>query len=171
MIESGKVTGREIKKNKDGLKSVVLLQVQITDPDDVQSVELMNQSGEDNNPPNGSRVTIIDIGMAYKIAVVSDDNIEPITNPGEKRVYSTDTDNSAVMASIYLKTDGAIRAENDNGYYELQPSGLILANDAQITTDGDVITKNGISLDNHTHAQPNDGNGDSEAETNKPTVP
>lgn len=144
-MQTAIVIGREIKKNKDGKKSVIILQCQITDPEDIQSVELMNQSGEDNNPPNESRVTIIDIGQAYKIAIASDDNIEPITNPGEKRIYSTDSDGN-LKASIYLKDDGSIREENDNGYHELKANGDVDINGVLIKANGDIIAPTKIEV-------------------------
>ena len=155
MVESGKVTGREIKKNKDGLKSVILLQVQITDPDDVQTVELMNQSGEDNNPPDGSRVTIIDIGKAFKLAIASDDDIVPISDPGEKRTYSTDSDNSVVKASVHLKNDGTVEIENDLTTTILNPDGsqkmsnssgfIELKSNGDVDINGFIIKANGDS--------------------------
>lgn len=72
------------------------------------------------------------------------------------------------MAEIFLKQDGTIRIENDNGYVELQPSGLVKANDAKILTDGDVETSDGISLRNHTHPQGVDSNNDTQQITGVP---
>lgn len=143
-MQTAIVTGREIKKNKDGKKSVILLQCQITDPADVQSVELMNQTGEDNNPPDGSRVTIIDIGQAFKLAIASDDNIEPITEPGEKRIYSTDSDGN-LKASFYLKNDGSVTLENDNGFIELKANGDVDINGFIIKANGDSSSPTSIS--------------------------
>lgn len=193
-IQSGVVLDREIKANKDGDKSVILMKTEMTDPADLQTVEMMNHTGEDNNPPGGSRLTILEIGQAFKLAIASDDNIEPITAPGEKRIYSTDEDNTVVMASIWLKNDGTIVMENDNarvtiapngqinafsdgqlirventaGYYELLASGTVRANGATIPTNGDVRTASGISLDNHTHQQGNDSDGDTQQDTAVP---
>ena len=148
------------------------MQTEITAPEDLQTVELMNHTGEDNNPPINSRVIIVDIGQAFKIAIASDDIIAPVTDPGEKRIYSTDVNNTTWKASIHLFDDGRIRIDNNTsvGYCELLPDGTWDFNGATITLDGDVITKNGISIDNHTHSQPADSGLDSEAETNAPTV-
>lgn len=141
-MQSGKVTGREIKKNKDGLKKVILLQVEVTSSEDIQSVELMNQTGEDNNPPNDSRLTIIDIGQAFKIAIASDDNIDPITDPGEKRIYSTDEDNLIVKSSILMKNDGTIIANNDEITITAHSSGkleIVTSGNSEITSAKTII--------------------------------
>lgn len=88
MIRTGIVTGREFKKNRDGENDRLLLQVQITDADDIHTVEYMSPSGEDSNPPDGAKVLIVDAGRAYKIAIAVDDNIQPSMQEGEKKLYS-----------------------------------------------------------------------------------
>ena len=88
MNRIGKVTGREVIENRDGQNSRLMLQVEITDSDDIQTVELRNQYGEDNNPVNGSQVLIVDIGSAFKMAIAAEDGITPSMNPGEKKIYS-----------------------------------------------------------------------------------
>ena len=44
----------------------------------------------------------------------------------------------------------------------------VYINGALITLAGDVIAKNGVSLENHTHPQPPDSHGDTEQDTNPP---
>jgi hypothetical protein len=89
---TGVVKGSEIKKNRDADKKSLLLQVQITDPDDVQTVQSFLASGEDWNPPDESRVVYLSAGKAFKIAVAIDDGVEPDSSleKGEKEIYSTD---------------------------------------------------------------------------------
>ncbi len=106
MIASGTVTGREIKINRDSGTAKMMLQVEITDPEDIQSVELMRQAGEDTNPPNGSRVIIIDVGSANRVAVASDDGIVPTMDPGEKKLYSTS--GGLIKAFINFLSTGVI---------------------------------------------------------------
>jgi phage gp45-like len=87
-----------------------MLQVEITDSDDIQTVELRNQYGEDNNPVNGSQVLIVDIGSAFKMAIAVKDGITPSMNPGEKKIYSVS--GAAIAAFIDFLASGII---NING--------------------------------------------------------
>jgi phage gp45-like len=106
VMVTGIVTGREVKKNKDGRVEKLLLQVQITEPDDIQTVEFMNQAGSDINPPDGARVLITQNGDSYKIAICSDDNIVPSMNAGEQKIYSTNA--GSIAAFINLLSTGNI---------------------------------------------------------------
>lgn len=105
-IATGTVTGREIAKNKDGTTAKMMLQVQITDPQDIQRIELMQQAGESVNPPDGSRVLIVDVDSSFRVAVASDDNIVPTVAEGEKKIYSIDA--GTIAAVIHLLTTGVI---------------------------------------------------------------
>lgn len=89
---TGLVKGSEIKKNRDADKKSLLLQVQITNPDDIQTIEAFLGSGEDFNPPDNSRIVYIAAGNAFKIAVAIDDGVEPAEDleKGERELYSTD---------------------------------------------------------------------------------
>ncbi len=108
-MQIGRIVGREIKKNRDGIKTSLLLQVEISSPKDIQTVELISQDGEDTNPVDNSRVVIIPIGQAYKIAIAVNDGIapDPTQVPGEKKIYSSD--GGAIKAFIqWLKTGAMI---------------------------------------------------------------
>lgn len=89
MITIGVITGSSVKPNKDGVNPTRLLQVVVSDPMDVQTVELITQAGEDNNPPIGSKVVMIDLGPAWQVGIAVDDNIAPEVQPGEKEYYSS----------------------------------------------------------------------------------
>ncbi len=108
----GKVTGSEAKTNRDGKTNKLMLQVEITDPDDIQTVELMTQAGEDTNPPNDSKVLILSVGDAYKIGVAVDDGIVPSMEQCEKKLYISDV--GTIKAFINLLSDGNIEL-NGNG--------------------------------------------------------
>lgn len=114
MIRTGIVTGREFKKNRDGGNDRLLLQVQITDADDVHTVEYMASSGEDSNPPDGTKVLIIDAGRAYKIAIAADDNIEPSMQEGEKKLYSIS--GGTIAAFINFLQTGTIEINGNNDF-------------------------------------------------------
>lgn len=114
MIRTGIVTGREFKKNRDSGNLRLLLQVQITDADDVHTVEYMSPPGEDSNPPDGAKVLIADVGRAYKIATAADDNIEPSTAEGEKKLYSIS--DGAIAAFINFLGSGIIEINGNNDF-------------------------------------------------------
>lgn len=108
MIRTGKVVGSEIKANKDGDTDVRILSVQLTDTDDVQTVEYYDDGGRDYRPPDGAEVVILDVSSSHRIAVAVDDLLEPVVSKGEMELYSTDTAGTAKAATVYLKNDGAI---------------------------------------------------------------
>ncbi len=112
MIKVGTVTGREITTNIDGTQLAMMLQVEITSPEDIQTVEVIGRAGENSNPPDGSTVVIVKIGNAWKIAVAVDDGIAPDASltPGEKKVYSSD---GGVIKSFitWLKTKLVLSGE------------------------------------------------------------
>ena len=114
MIRTGIVTGREFKKNRDSGSDRLLLQVQITDADDVHTVEYMSPPGEDSNPPDGAKVLIIDVGRAYKIAIAADDNISPSMAEGEKKLYSIS--GGAIASFINFLTSGIVEINGNNDF-------------------------------------------------------
>lgn len=105
-MTTGKIKGFEVKKNRDGSGDRLMLQVEISDPDDTQTVELMSQSGDDAVPPIDSRVLITSVGSAYKIAVAVDDGITPSMAEGERKIYSIDA--GAIAAFINFLNTGIL---------------------------------------------------------------
>ena len=103
----GIITNRRIGKNRDGTQDRVILQVEIS-TDDVQTVELFTQAGEDTNPANGCRVNIIPVSNSYKIGVGVSDGLTPECDPGEKEFYSTDNPVTAKQARLKLNSAGEI---------------------------------------------------------------
>jgi len=69
MSTIGKVTGFKIAKNMEGDSDRLILQVETLEGEDVRSIELFNQAGEDTNPANGCRIYIIDASSRYQIGV------------------------------------------------------------------------------------------------------
>jgi hypothetical protein len=115
MVRTGTVTGREVKPNRDGDHDRLMLQVQITNADDIQTVEYVSLPGQDENPIDGTRVFIIDISASYKIAIAADDGIAPAMSEGEKRIYSLDSD-GIIQAFIKLLNSGIIHINGDNDF-------------------------------------------------------
>ena len=105
-IVSGRVTGRSTAINQDGSTPVLLLQVEVTDPADIQTIQMMSQAGDDTNPPDDARVVILSITDAFKVVIASDDGIEPTMDPGEKKLYSSA--GGTIQAFINLLASGVI---------------------------------------------------------------
>ena len=103
----GIITGQKIGKNKDGDVNRILLQVEMM-TDDVRTIELFTQAGEDTNPGNGCRVNIVPVSSSYHIAVGISDDLESECDPGEKEIYSTDSPVTAKKARILLNKDSEI---------------------------------------------------------------
>ena len=120
----GIATGRETAKNRGVGPNVRLLQVQFTDETDVQTVQLVGQAGEESSPPNGSLIVAQAGGQAYKVAVGTDDGVEPVLEIGGKRIYSVDT-NVEVIAEIRLDPDGTVTETTPNTQRVVQPDGTI----------------------------------------------
>jgi hypothetical protein len=122
MMAIGKVTGYKIGPNKDGSRNVILLQVQITDPDDVQTVQMLDHPGEEFNPPNDSEVLVNQIEEGWKVAIAIDDLIAPTIEPGEKKIYASDG-NGNIIASIYLDKNGKVIVESNGNIDVVSNSG------------------------------------------------
>lgn len=140
-IRIGTVTGREVKKNRDGSNDRLMLQVEITDSDDIQTVELRNTSGEDNNPVNGLQVLILDVGSAFKLAIATDDGITPSMLPGEKKIYSIDAGTISAFINFFL---GGIIEINGNADFAVRFNALNTALQTMLTSlNADIVSAGG----------------------------
>ena len=139
-IRIGTVTGREIKQNRDSVTEFIMLQVEFL-PDDVQTVALYSQAGEDTSPPDGSQVIVLQIGEAFKIAIASDDGISPSMEPGEKKIYSSlDSD---IKAFINLLNSGIIEL-NGNTDFVVRFNALNTALQTMLSSlNADIISAGG----------------------------
>jgi len=142
---TGIVKGYEVKKNRDGAGARLMLQVEITDPDDIQTVELMSASGEDNVPPIDSRVLIVSVGSAYKIGIAIDDGITPSMSDGEKKMYSIAS--GAISAFINLLNTGIIEL-NGNADFAVRYNALETAFD-ELKTDFNNFVTTVYNVHNH----------------------
>jgi hypothetical protein len=102
---TGIVRGYEVKKNRDSGQKVLMLQVEISGPDDVQSVEYMSHAGDDHIPPLDTTVTILDNGGAWKIAIASNDmrDFDTSLSEGDRKLYSKNA-----ASFIKILSDGTI---------------------------------------------------------------
>ena len=145
MVVIGKVTGREIAKNRDGEEDVILLQVEVSDSDDIQTVELHRGAGVDLNPPDGSIVTLVNAGNAWQIAATTNDNVTPEgLDEGAYQIYASDSGSKTANA---LCEPGGDLVLNNGTDYAVQYTELKSAFD---TLKGDLNIL--IALYNaHTH--------------------
>jgi phage gp45-like len=114
MIEIGIVKGVEFAKNKDGEKVTTLLQVQLSEKDDIQTVELYTQAGQESNPPIDSEVIVISLTASYKIGIALNDSIEPTMAEGEKKIYATDA--GAIVSFINFLNTGIIELNGNTNF-------------------------------------------------------
>jgi len=128
-------------------------------------------AGDDAFPLETDYALTVDVNGSGNEAVVG--YLDPINTPkatvGDKRIFARDASTGVVVVEVWLKSDSSAIISNENGTITLQADGEINANGARITTDGDVITASGISLDTHFHAQGNDSAGDTQQNTNTPS--
>lgn len=110
-MELGIIKGAEIKKNKDGTKNRLLLQVEVI-PEDIRTVEMINQAGEDTYPAEGCRVLVVD-AKGFMAGIAITDDLEPEVEPGEKEIYSTDSPATVKKARLKLGSDGLFTIKND----------------------------------------------------------
>lgn len=87
MVTIGKVTGQEIRKNRDGAADVRLLQVRMSNDSDIQTVQYMPMAGDDAPPQDGDLVAVLSIGPAFQVALGIQDSVVPSMDSGEKKIY------------------------------------------------------------------------------------
>lgn len=120
MSETGTITGFDIGKNKDGTQNVLLLQVVISDPDDVQTVEYMASFGSNKIPNIGARVDIINPTESWKKAVLSNDGLDfdSSLDEAEKLEYSLKKvgDDYVMAAFIKWLNTGVLEINGKNDF-------------------------------------------------------
>lgn len=107
-MDIGIITGRAIKINRDGDSQRLILQVELITGEDVRSIELVTQAGEDTNPANGCRVNVFDVSDGFQVGIGVTDFLTPEVEPGEKEFYSTDNPVTQKLARIKLNKDSEI---------------------------------------------------------------
>lgn len=126
--------------------------------------------GDDAHPLAGDYAVAVAVqGSRLVVVGYVDPKNAQSAQPGERRIYARDA-SGAEVCSVWLKSDGSIVAQNANGVLTLEAGGDVVGNGARMTTDGDVVTSDGISLRGHSHAQGPDSAGNTQAETEAPTV-
>ena len=139
----GVVTSSELGQNRDGEVAGRLLQAAISEPTDVQTVE-MAQGGDEFHPPPGIRLVLVDAGDCL-MAVGTDDGIPPAMDPGGRRIYSLDPTGMTVMAEVQLKPDGTIVARNGAASFTMSKDGKFTFHGVSSTFDHPVTVNSTIT--------------------------
>lgn len=138
-LSEGRLTGREDGKNRDGDKTVRLLQVEVSSAKDVQTVELVDTFGSESNPPDDSKVFHSGVGSAWQVALSVVDNtaLQLEGKKGAKQKYSTNPAGTERIATITMDNDGTLTLTNStNVSIILTSSGKI----SLINNDEDLLT-------------------------------
>ncbi len=109
-------------------------------------------------PVQGAYLGLYPIGIIPCISTVS----------GAKAISNEDIVIENEKSSANFKPDGTINFKNENFSATAQPDGTFIVNGATITPDGNIITKNGVNLDEfyqlylkHIHSGVQSGNSNS----------
>lgn len=132
ILMTGKIVGpSEIVKNLDGERETRMVQVQLSDENDIQSAELFTPFGDDYDPPLGLKVLIFEVQQNYKIAIATDHLIAPQALEGERYIFSffpfdKETDEEYKLATqIKLLNTGDIESTTFDGTEDNNPSTII----------------------------------------------
>lgn len=108
-VNIGTVVGREIIENRDSENESRMLSVELSEANDVQSIEHISQNGEQTNPPDDTTVLVLELNPSWKLAIAINDlvDIDENLDPGEKKIYAVDSSNN-IVSSIYLRNTGIV---------------------------------------------------------------
>lgn len=120
--------------------------------------------GDDSPPLAGDFVvTVESAGAGNEVAVgYFDPKNEPQAAKGEKRIYSRNASGD-VKVVVWLKSDGSLVIENDNGAIELKANGDVDINGVTIDANGNIraagevtakASSTPVSLSTHVHPTP-----------------
>jgi hypothetical protein len=107
-MKIGRVISSELAANRDGEGKVLLLTVEVAEEDDLQTVELFRQPGDECRPDADATVLIADLGAAWRVAVAADDGIEPEAQAGERGIYASE--GGVKKSQVMCRKDGTIEA-------------------------------------------------------------
>lgn len=144
-MKIGRVISSEIAKNRDGEKNVLLLQVEISDPDDIQTVEYLQAAGVDYRPRPNTTVLVIGLGSAWQVAIAADDGIEPSAAAGEYEIYAS-TSGGAKGGKLKCYPGGTVEA--GAGVDWVAMAGKVLTELQAIKSHLDALK---TAIDTHTH--------------------
>lgn len=134
----GKVKGSEVIPNRDSIDPTLMLQVEMSEEEDLRSVEQFTQPGVDCNPVQDSLVIVVNAGSAWPIVVAVRDGTIPEMAEGDYQIYSSKVVGGIVtkIAKITLESDGTITLENATGKIVMDGNtGQVDINNGNLTVD------------------------------------
>jgi hypothetical protein len=153
-LESGKIKTTEYEKNKDTDAKKLMANVEISDSEDVQEIEVVSLPGIKIRPLEGNRTIIIKCGGGYKVSVAIDDNIDEEIEEGEVLIFGND--NGSISSSIKLLTDGTIEINSGSNF-------MVRYNELETAFNELKEKHNALALfvDSHAHTLVTPGSGNS----------
>lgn len=115
-MDIGLVTGNEVTIDRDGDSPVRMIQCQLSEEDDTQTVELIRGHGIDECPVSDFATAIILKIGNYSVCIGIDDAILSEVDEGEKEIYSILPVTNTKAASILLKADGTIECNGNTDF-------------------------------------------------------
>lgn len=105
----------------------------------LQTADHFAAAGDDSQPLAGDLAIVVSKVGAGRLSVVgyADTASTPRAAPGDKRLYSRDSD-GANVAEVWIKSDGSVIISNDSGAVTLAPSGEVDINGVTIDPAGKI---------------------------------
>lgn len=103
-MDIGTIKSTSLEENQGSAKKFIMLEVEESEGDDLQDVQLVSMSGQKSRPEPGERVYILNFGGGLKIGICVEDNIETNIAEGERDYYATD--GGERKAALTLKKNG-----------------------------------------------------------------
>lgn len=138
---------------------------------DVITSEIFQTAQTESLPIPGDVCILVEIPSKGRFVCVGvfDPNVVEKGELGDFRARGRDVSTGDQVCVLTVSNDGAISGSNAAGSFALESTGDFVVNGATITQDGDVVTSDGKSLRQHTHAQGPDSDGNTQVETDAPT--
>jgi len=122
-MKLGRLISSEFAINRDGEDPDLLMEAEITEPNDEKTVEYGQAAHVDARPPADTSLFILQLSESWLLAIGADDGVTKESAEGEYEIYSIL--NGAKAGRLKLFTDGKIRFQNAAGYVELKASGQV----------------------------------------------
>lgn len=129
--------------------------------EEIITAEHFSTPGDDSPPlPFDFCVTVFTQEAGGEAATGYTDTInQSKAGVGEKRIYARNN-LGAVVVDLWFKADGSLKADNQNGSFELQANGNFVVNGVIIDPNGNVtiptsLILNGKEINGHIHAAGN----------------
>ena len=112
MLKIVKVITQIIQKNRDAAAVSRMYQTEGDEPEDVQEIESIEQTGVQSRAPADSLGVVGRISAAYRVLIGHKDGVAPYAlEEGERIAYASK--DGAIVCYIHYKNDGTIEVDTD----------------------------------------------------------